>query len=121
MAAGTTISAIAMTEPDAGSDLRGIRTTAKLDGDHWVVNGSKTFITNGIQSDLIVVVARTDSGVGSPAFSLIVVERGTPGFERGRKLDKIGLHAQDTAELVFSDAGYPRRTSSASEDTGCGI
>jgi alkylation response protein AidB-like acyl-CoA dehydrogenase len=107
MAAGTTISAIAMTEPDAGSDLRGIRTTAELDGDHWVVNGSKTFITNGIQSDLIVVVVRTDSDAGSPAFSLIVVERGAPGFERGRKLDKIGLHAQDTAELVFSDARVP--------------
>jgi long-chain-acyl-CoA dehydrogenase len=107
MTAGTTISAIAMTEPEAGSDLRGIRTTATLDGGYWVVNGSKTFITNGIQSDLVLVVARTEPDAGSRAFSLLVVERGTPGFERGQKLAKVGLHAQDTAELIFSNARVP--------------
>jgi alkylation response protein AidB-like acyl-CoA dehydrogenase len=107
MAAGTTISAIAMTEPGAGSDLRGIRTTAVRDGDYWILTGSKTFITSGILADLVIVVARTDPGAGSQAFSLIVAERGMPGFERGRQLDKVGLHAQDTAELIFAEARVP--------------
>lgn len=103
MVTGERISAIAMSEPSAGSDLQGIKTTAVKDGDGWVLNGSKTFISNGIQADLVVVFARTDLDAGSRGFSLFVVERGMPGFERGRKLDKIGMHAQDTAELFFQD------------------
>ncbi|ROO85300.1 alkylation response protein AidB-like acyl-CoA dehydrogenase [Actinocorallia herbida] len=104
---GETIGAIAMSEPSAGSDLRGIRTTAVRDGDEWVLNGSKTFITNGILADLVIVFAKTDEAAGSRGFSLFVVETGTPGFTRGRKLDKVGLHAQDTAELFFTDARLP--------------
>jgi acyl-CoA dehydrogenase len=106
--AGSLIGAIAMTEPGAGSDLRGIRTTAVRDGDDWVLSGSKTFVTSGIQSDYVIVVARTNEvQVTHAEYSLIVVEAGTPGFERGRKLDKIGLAAQDTGELYFADARVP--------------
>jgi acyl-CoA dehydrogenase len=100
---GETIGAIAMTEPGAGSDLRAIQTTAKKDARGWVLNGSKTFITSGILCDLVIVFAKTDPDAGSRGFSLFVVEEGTPGFQRGRKLDKVGLHAQDTAELMFDD------------------
>ncbi|WP_433218303.1 acyl-CoA dehydrogenase family protein [Dactylosporangium sp. CS-047395] len=109
LCAGEKIGAIAMTEPGTGSDLQGIRTTARLDGDHWVLNGAKTFISNGILSDLVIVVARTDPdpAAGSRAFSLLVVERDTPGFQRGRKLAKVGLKSQDTAELSFDDAIVP--------------
>ncbi|KAA9153990.1 acyl-CoA dehydrogenase [Amycolatopsis acidicola] len=107
MASGELIGAIAMTEPGAGSDLQGVRTTARRDGDEWVINGQKTFITNGITADLVIVVARTDPDAGSRGFSLIVVETGTPGFTRGRKLDKVGLHAQDTAELFFDNVRVP--------------
>jgi alkylation response protein AidB-like acyl-CoA dehydrogenase len=107
MATGECIGAIAMTEPGAGSDLQGIRTTAVRHDDHWVLNGAKTFITNGIHSDLVIVVARTDPAAGSRGISLLVVERGMPGFTRGRKLDKIGMHAQDTAELFFGDVPVP--------------
>ena len=107
MAAGEWIGAIAMTEPGAGSDLQGIRTTAIRDGDYWVLNGAKTFITNGINAELVIVVARTDPQAGSRGISLLVVERGMPGFTRGRKLDKIGMHAQDTAELFFDDVRVP--------------
>jgi long-chain-acyl-CoA dehydrogenase len=107
MASGEAIGAIAMTEPGAGSDLQGIRTSAVRDVGGWVVNGAKTFITNGINSDLVIVVARTDREAGSRGFSLLVLERGMPGFTRGRKLDKIGLHAQDTAELFFDDVRVP--------------
>jgi alkylation response protein AidB-like acyl-CoA dehydrogenase len=103
MASGELIGAIAMTEPGAGSDLQGIRTTAVRDGDEWVLNGAKTFITNGIASDVVIVFARTDPDAGARGYSLFVVERDMPGFTRGRKLDKIGLQAQDTAELFFSD------------------
>ncbi|MCW2850025.1 MAG: acd [Marmoricola sp.] len=107
MATGETIGAIAMTEPGTGSDLRGIRTTAtKVDGG-WVVNGSKTFITSGIQSDLVIAVTRTDPDGGSRGFSLLVVERDMPGFTRGRKLKKVGLHGQDTAELSFEEVFVP--------------
>lgn len=95
---GETIGAIAMTEPGAGSDLRGITTTATRRDGGWVLNGSKTFITSGILADLVIVFAKTDG-----AFSLFVVEDGAGGFTRGRKLDKVGLHAQDTAELFFED------------------
>jgi alkylation response protein AidB-like acyl-CoA dehydrogenase len=104
---GEIITAIAMTEPGAGSDLQGLQTTARRDGDDWVLNGSKTFITNGINADMVIVVARTDPDAGARGFSLLVVERGMPGFERGRNLDKIGLKAQDTAELFFDDVRVP--------------
>jgi alkylation response protein AidB-like acyl-CoA dehydrogenase len=99
--------AIAMTEPGAGSDLAGIRTLAVRDGDDWIINGSKTFISSGINCDLVVVVARTDPEAGHKGFTLLVVERGMKGFTRGRKLDKMGLHSQDTAELHFEDVRVP--------------
>ncbi|MEU2250080.1 acyl-CoA dehydrogenase family protein [Streptomyces sp. NPDC019224] len=105
---GETITAIAMTEPGAGSDLQGIRTTAEDGGDHWLLNGSKTFISNGILADLVVVVARTTPQGGAKGLSLIVVERGAEGFERGRNLDKIGQKSQDTAELFFHDVRVPK-------------
>ncbi|GGK95290.1 acyl-CoA dehydrogenase family protein [Nocardia jinanensis] len=104
---GELITAIAMTEPGTGSDLQGIKTRAVRDGDDWVLNGAKTFITNGINSDIVIVVAQTDPSAGALGFSLLVVERGMPGFERGRNLDKLGLKAQDTAELSFSDVRVP--------------
>jgi alkylation response protein AidB-like acyl-CoA dehydrogenase len=108
---GEIITAIAMTEPGTGSDLQGIKTTARRadsgDDAEWVLNGSKTFITNGIMADLVIVVARTDPEAGSRGFSLLVVERGMPGFERGRRLEKVGLKAQDTAELSFTDVRVP--------------
>jgi alkylation response protein AidB-like acyl-CoA dehydrogenase len=104
---GELIAAIAMTEPGAGSDLQGIRTTAVKDGDHYTLNGQKTFITNGMLGDLVIVVARTDVAAGHRGISLLVVERGMPGFERGRNLDKIGMHAQDTSELFFTDVRVP--------------
>ncbi|NMM85920.1 acyl-CoA dehydrogenase [Rhodococcus sp. SRB_17] len=106
-ASGELISAIAMTEPGTGSDLQGIKTRAVRDGDHWILNGSKTFITNGINADIVIVVACTDPDKGAQGFSLFVVERGMPGFERGRNLDKIGMKAQDTAELSFTDVRVP--------------
>ena len=104
---GDLITAIAMSEPGTGSDLQGIRTHARRDGDDWILNGAKTFITNGINADLVIVVARTDPDAGSQGFSLLGVERGMPGFERGRNLDKIGMKAQDTAELHFDDVRVP--------------
>jgi alkylation response protein AidB-like acyl-CoA dehydrogenase len=105
---GEIITAIAMTEPGTGSDLQGIQTSARQDesGD-WILNGSKTFITNGILADLVIVVAKTDPEAGSRGFSLLVVERGMPGFERGRRLEKVGMKAQDTAELSFTDVRVP--------------
>jgi alkylation response protein AidB-like acyl-CoA dehydrogenase len=105
--AGESIVAIAMSEPAAGSDLAGIKTAAKRDGDDWILNGSKTFISSGINADLVVVVARTDPDAGHKGFSLLVVERGMEGFTRGRKLNKMGLHAQDTAELHFDNVRVP--------------
>ncbi|WP_433477348.1 acyl-CoA dehydrogenase family protein [Spirillospora sp. CA-142024] len=104
---GEIITAIAMTEPAAGSDLQGIKTTAVRDGDHYVVNGSKTFISNGILADLVIVVAKTDPSAGAKGVSLLAVERGMDGFERGRNLDKVGMHAQDTAELFFDNVRVP--------------
>ena len=104
---GDIVTAIAMTEPGAGSDLKGVRTTAVRDGDSWVLNGSKTFITNGIHSDLVIVVAKTDPDAGAKGISLLVVEREMAGFRRGRKLAKAGMHAQDTAELIFEDVRVP--------------
>ncbi|WP_314220765.1 acyl-CoA dehydrogenase family protein [Streptomyces zaehneri] len=105
---GETVTAIAMTEPGAGSDLQSIRTTATDQGDHYLLNGAKTFISNGILADLVVVVARTTPEGGSSGQSLLVVERGMKGFERGRNLDKIGQKAQDTAELFFDDVRVPK-------------
>src|ERR671920_1593675 len=104
---GEMITAIAMSEPGAGSDLQGVKTSAKRDGSDFVVNGSKTFITNGINSDLVIVVAQTDPEAGARGYSLVAVERGMKGFERGRNLDKMGMHAQDTAELFFDDVRVP--------------
>lgn len=103
---GKTILAIAMSEPDAGSDLAAIRTKAEDKGDHWLLNGAKTYISNGILSDVLVVAART--GTGRADISLFIIERGMAGFERGANLKKIGLHAQDTAELFFKDVRLPK-------------
>ncbi|MFD0369083.1 acyl-CoA dehydrogenase family protein [Streptomyces sp. NPDC127114] len=105
---GEIVTAIAMTEPGAGSDLQAIRTTAEDHGDHWILNGSKTFISNGILADLVIVVARTTPEGGAHGLSLLVVERGMAGFERGRNLDKIGQKSQDTAELFFHDVRVPK-------------
>jgi alkylation response protein AidB-like acyl-CoA dehydrogenase len=108
IASGELITAIAMTEPGTGSDLQSIATTAVRDGDEWVVNGAKTFITNGINSDLVIVACKTGNpDDGKSSMSLLVIERGMPGFERGRNLDKIGQHSADTAELFFSDVRVP--------------
>ncbi len=118
LVSGELISAIAMTEPGAGSDLQGIRTTAVDKGDHYVLNGSKTFISNGIISDLVIVVARTDPDAGHQGISLLVVERGMPGFERGRNLEKIGLKAQDTSELFFDNVAVPKENLLGEEGSG---
>ena len=107
MCTGERISAIAMTEPDTGSDLAAVRTTAIRQGDEYLLNGQKTFITNGILSDIVIVVAKTNPELQHKGISLLVVERGMEGFERGRKLDKVGLKAQDTAELSFNDVRVP--------------
>ncbi|MER2111785.1 MAG: acyl-CoA dehydrogenase family protein [Solibacillus isronensis] len=117
---GEYISAIAMTEPGAGSDLAGIQTTAKKDGDFYILNGEKTFITNGIHADYVVVVCKTDPQA-SPAYkgvSLLIVENGTPGFKRGKKLDKIGMHSADTGELIFEDARVPAENLLGKENRG---
>ncbi|MEV2266527.1 acyl-CoA dehydrogenase family protein [Nonomuraea africana] len=113
---GELITAIAMTEPGAGSDLQGIRTTAVREGDHYVVNGQKTFITNGINADLVVVVAKTDPAAGARGTTLLVVERGMEGFARGRNLEKIGMKAQDTAELFFENVRVPVANRLGAED-----
>ncbi|MFY1660841.1 acyl-CoA dehydrogenase family protein [Micromonospora sp. WMMD1274] len=115
---GEIVTAIAMSEPGAGSDLAGITTTAVRDGDDWVLNGQKTFISNGILADLVIVVARTDPGAGRRGISLLVVERGMPGFERGRNLDKLGQKAQDTAELFFADVRVPAANLLGAEGEG---
>ncbi|HEU5456817.1 MAG TPA: acyl-CoA dehydrogenase family protein [Nocardioides sp.] len=118
LVSGELISAIAMTEPGAGSDLQGIRTSAVDKGDHYVVNGSKTFISNGIMSDLVIVVARTNPEAGHQGISLLVVERGMDGFERGRNLEKVGLKAQDTAELFFDNVQVPKENLLGEEGSG---
>jgi alkylation response protein AidB-like acyl-CoA dehydrogenase len=115
---GDTITAIAMSEPGAGSDLAGIRTAAVRDGGGWVLNGQKTFITNGEHADLVIVVAKTDPAKGAHGVSLFVVERGTPGFTRGRRLAKVGLKANDTAELFFEDCRLPAENLLGQEDSG---
>ncbi len=108
MARGEIVGAIAMTEPGAGSDLQGVRTTAIDRGDHWLVNGSKTFITNGWHADLVIVVAKTNPAAGAKGTSLLLVERGMAGFEKGQRLHKVGLKAQDTSELFFHDVQVPK-------------
>jgi acyl-CoA dehydrogenase len=107
MASGEKISAIVMTEPGAGSDLAGIRTQARRDGDHWVISGQKTFITNGQNADVMVVACKTDGERGAHGVSLFAVTADMPGFSRGRNLHKIGQHAQDTAELFFDNVRVP--------------
>ena len=115
---GELITAVAMTEPGIGSDLASMSTTAVRDGDTYVLNGSKTFITNGINADLVIVAAKTDPSQKHKGISLLVVERGMEGFERGRNLDKIGLHAQDTAELYFHDVRVPAENLLSAEGDG---
>lgn len=105
---GERVTAIAMTEPGAGSDLQGVKTTAVLDGDEYVINGSKTFITNGYLADLVIVVAKTDPKAGAKGTSLFLVEAGTPGFAKGKRLEKVGMKAQDTSELFFQDVRVPK-------------
>jgi alkylation response protein AidB-like acyl-CoA dehydrogenase len=117
--AGEIITAIAMSEPGAGSDLQRIRTHARKDGSDWVLSGSKTFITNGINADLVLVVARTDPDAeGARGISLLAVERGMAGFERGRNLDKVGMKAQDTAELFFDEVRVPAGNLVGEENRG---
>jgi alkylation response protein AidB-like acyl-CoA dehydrogenase len=118
LASGSLTFAIAMTEPGAGSDLAGIQTSARLSGDHYIVNGQKTFITNGILSDVVVVALRTNDAPRHNGLSLLVVEDGTPGFERGKNLKKVGNHAQDTAELYFNDARVPAENLLGQEGRG---
>lgn len=118
MTRGELIGAIAMTEPGAGSDLKSVRTTARRDGDHYVISGQKTFITNGQNAGLVIVVAKTDPEAGAKGISLIVVEEGTPGFSKGRKLEKIGLLAQDTSELFFEDVRVPLDNRLGEENLG---
>jgi long-chain-acyl-CoA dehydrogenase len=118
IAAGELVTAIAMTEPGIGSDLASMSTTALRDGDDYVVNGSKTFITNGINADLVITAVKTDPSQRHAGMSLVVLERGMPGFERGRNLEKLGLHSQDTAELFFTDVAVPRTNLLGEEGQG---
>ncbi|GIZ12382.1 acyl-CoA dehydrogenase family protein [Pseudomonas sp. NCCP-436] len=108
LVSGELVTAIAMTEPGTGSDLQGVKTTAVLDGDEYVINGSKTFITNGWLADLVIVVAKTDPRAGAKGISLFLVEAGTPGFSKGKRLEKVGMKAQDTSELFFQDVRIPK-------------
>jgi alkylation response protein AidB-like acyl-CoA dehydrogenase len=118
IASGELITAVAMTEPGIGSDLASMTTTAIADGDTYIVNGSKTFITNGINADLVIVAAKTDPSERHKGMSLLVLERGMEGFERGRNLDKVGMHAQDTAELFFTDVRVPAENRIGAEGDG---
>jgi alkylation response protein AidB-like acyl-CoA dehydrogenase len=118
IASGRLITAIAMTEPGIGSDLASMATTAIRDGEQYIVNGSKTFITNGINADLVITAAKTSPAERHGGISLFVLERGMEGFQRGRNLDKVGLHAQDTAELFFTDVAVPRDNRLGEEGRG---
>lgn len=116
---GELMTAVAVTEPDAGSDVAGIKTHARRDGDDWIINGAKMFITNGVHADLVVVAAKTNPGVkGSRGITMFLVERDTPGFSVGRKLEKMGWHCSDTAELVFDDCRVPERNVLGQENRG---
>lgn len=118
MVSGEMIGAIAMTEPGMGSDLKAVRTTARREGEEWVINGSKTFISNGQNAGLVIVVCKTDPEAGRRGISLICVEEGTPGFTRGRNLEKIGMHAQDTSELFFDNVRVPAANLLGEENAG---
>jgi alkylation response protein AidB-like acyl-CoA dehydrogenase len=118
MISGECITAIAMTEPGAGSDLQGVRTTAIRDGNHYVLNGSKTYITNGQNCDMVIVVAKTDPTAGAKGTSLILVDTGTPGFSKGRNLDKVGQNSADTSELFFEDVRVPITNCLGEENKG---
>ncbi len=118
MATGEVIGAIAMTEPGTGSDLQGVRTTAVKDGNDYVINGSKTFITNGQNADIIIVVTKTSPKDGAKGTSLFLVEGDRPGFKRGRNLEKLGMHAQDTSELFFEDVRVPASNMLGGEGQG---
>lgn len=120
MASGDAVGAIAMTEPSTGSDLKAIRTTAIKDGDHYVINGQKTFITNGINCDVVIVVCKTAPELGSKGISLLLVDSNTPGFGKGRKLEKIGLHGQDTSELFFENCRVHESQLLGEENKGFG-
>jgi len=115
---GEIVTAIAMTEPGTGSDLQGVKTLAVRDGDDYVINGSKTFITNGQQADLVILVCKTDASAGAQGISLLLVEAGTPGFEKGTNLEKIGMKAQDTSELFFQDVRVPKENLLGEEGNG---
>lgn len=121
MVTGEVIGAIAMTEPDAGSDLQAIRSTARREGDEYVINGAKTFISNGQNADLVIVAAKTDAAAKGRGISLLLVETDRPGFRRGRNLDKVGLRAQDTSELFFNDLRVPRANLLGEEGEGFSI
>ena len=121
MVTGEMIGAIAMTEPDAGSDLKSLRSSARRDGDEYVINGQKIYISNGFNADVIVVAAKTDPGAGAKGISLIAIETAQPGFKRGRLLEKLGLQAQDTAELFFDDVRAPLANRLGEEGAGFGI
>lgn len=121
MVAGTTISAIAMTEPNAGSDLQGMKSIARKDGNGWRLSGSKTYITNGQSADLVIVCARTTEEGGARGISLFLVEEGDEGFTRGRNLDKIGLHGNDTSELFFDEVHLPADRLLGGENGGFGM
>ncbi|MGL4316946.1 MAG: acyl-CoA dehydrogenase family protein [Pseudomonas sp.] len=118
LVSGELVTAIAMTEPGTGSDLQGVKTTAVLDGDEYVINGSKTFITNGYLADLVIVVAKTDAKAGAKGISLFLVEANTPGFAKGKRLEKVGMKAQDTSELFFQDVRVPRENLLGKEGMG---
>ncbi|MFZ9697776.1 MAG: acyl-CoA dehydrogenase family protein [Ilumatobacteraceae bacterium] len=118
MCTGELIGALGITEPNTGSDVAGVRTTGVKKGGVYIVNGAKTFISNGINSDLVITVCKTDPEKGHRGFSLIIVERGMKGFERGRNLDKLGMHAQDTAELFFNDVEVPAENLLGEEGMG---
>lgn len=118
MVTGEVIGAIAMSEPAAGSDLQGIKTTAVRDGDGYLLNGSKTFITNGQNADLVIVVAKTDPDKGAKGISLFLLDAGTPGFDKGKNLKKVGMKAQDTSELFFQDVRLPKEALLGEEGMG---
>lgn len=118
MVSGEVVTAIAMTEPGTGSDLQGVKTTAVLEGDEYVINGSKTFITNGWQADMVIVVAKTDPKGGSKGISLFLVDASTPGFSKGKRLEKVGMKAQDTSELFFQDVRVPKANLLGKEGMG---
>ena len=118
MVSGEVVGALGMTEPGAGSDVQSIRTNAVRDGDEWILNGSKIFITNGIHADLVIVAAITDPGKGAKGTSLFLVDTSLPGFEKGKKIEKIGQHTSDTAELFFSDVRLPANALLGEENKG---